>query len=175
MRIHLEMGSLKDPGHHHGTLYLNGSLFPCVKPFDEPRGKITFERVAVLIGVVDIEQQGIHPPSHEFERRHTHHASFSCILRGAVYLLRAQRWLGRIGGAPAPPCVLTAPPAHATPHHPPSHRIRGSRVPKREQCRQAEARDRPPPATPPPRPLPPPAHAHDPACIRCQASCGLSW
>src|SRR6266699_4132675 len=65
MRIHLEMGSLKDPGHHDGPFYLNGSLFPGIKPFHESGGKITLERGAVLIGVVHIEQKGIHPTSNK--------------------------------------------------------------------------------------------------------------
>src|SRR6266699_384709 len=65
MRIHLEMSSLKDPGHHHRTLYLNGSLFPRIKPFNEPRRKVPLERMAVLIGVVHIEHQGIDPTSNK--------------------------------------------------------------------------------------------------------------
>src|SRR5437660_12212661 len=47
MRIHLKMGSLKDPWHHHGTLDLYRGLLPRVKPFDESGGEITLERAAL--------------------------------------------------------------------------------------------------------------------------------
>src|SRR6266702_2368883 len=118
MRIHLEMGSLKDPGHHYGPFHLYRSLFPRIKPFDESRGEVALERGAVLIRVIHIEQQGIDPTSHEFHFRHTHHASFFCILRGAVYLLRAQAVRPRPAGPLPHRRVLTVPRMATTTPHP---------------------------------------------------------
>src|SRR6266567_385763 len=175
MRIHLEMGSLKDPGHHYGPFHLYRSLFPRIKPFDESRGEVALERGAVLIRVIHIEQQGIDPTSHKVHFRHTHHASFFCILRGAVYLLRAQTVRPHRRG-PYPTVRPHRPTGTRHPSSPHNVTAQGAVVcQEREQGRQAQARDRPPPATPPPRPLPPPAQTCQPACIRCQTSCGESW
>src|SRR5438046_662743 len=83
-----------------------------------------------------------------------HHASFFCILRGAVYLLRAQTVRPHRRG----PCPTVRPNRPTGTRHPSSpHNVTalGAVVcQQREQCRPAQARDRPPPATPPPRPLP---------------------
>src|SRR5205823_1168928 len=76
MRIHGQIRSFKDPWHDNGRLDFNRCLFPGVQAFDESRGEVTLDRVLLLIQVVDIEQQGIHPTTDEFYNRHTHHASF---------------------------------------------------------------------------------------------------
>src|SRR5207248_8664286 len=48
MRIHLEVGPLENPGHHHRPFCLNGSLFPGVQPFHERVREITLDRLLLL-------------------------------------------------------------------------------------------------------------------------------
>ena len=79
-------------------------------------------------------------------------------------MFRAQRRLGRIGGAPTPPCVLTAPPAHATPHPPTTSPRQGWSCAKRgSRVGRQRPEIGPPPAAPPPLPIP--------AICSCLPSC----
>src|SRR5437764_240660 len=102
MRIHLQIGSLEDPRHDDWPLCLNGPLFPDVQLFYESVREIALDRFALLIHVIDIEEERIHPTSHEFDFRHTHHASFFVQFKGRGILASRPGGEAASGGAPTP-------------------------------------------------------------------------